>query len=155
MSGMSETGMPNTSSPLTSSFNETVAKSASLALIPSPRDLVLFPIRALQHAETFAFNTVPRHLGRMVGMGDINLNLWPNPVAAGGDGGVAAGAVAAATEAAAGPTGGVAQVAAQAESWYITEFMNTVRKIGGFFGYLTSVWSMACLAEVSLCRCIS
>ncbi|KAJ6164742.1 hypothetical protein N7470_003414 [Penicillium chermesinum] len=83
----------------------------------------------------------------MVGMGDINLNLWPTPAAAMTEGGAAVEAIAAASEAVADTQGGVAEVAAQADGWYLTEFMNTMRKVGGFFGYLTSVWSMACLVE--------
>lgn len=140
--------MPTASSVVAGNLNTTVTTTSSLAILPSPRDLFLLPIRALQHAEAFAFNTVPRHIGRMVGVGDINLNLWPAPAPSIADGSAAAEAFGAATEAVAGTAGGVAQAATQAESWYLTEFMNTMRKVGGFFGYLTSVWSMACLVEV-------
>lgn len=149
MSGVLDpTVVPTASSVVAGKLNTTVTTTSSLALLPSPRDLFLLPIRAFQHAETFAFNTVPRHIGRMVGVGDINLNLWPAPAPSVADGSAVAEAMGVATEAVAGTAGGVAQAATQAESWYLTEFMNTMRKVGGFFGYLTSVWSMACLVEV-------
>lgn len=44
---------------------------------------------------------------------------------------------------------GAAQAVGYGDSWYVAELMQTMRKVGGFFGYLTSIWSFACLVEVS------
>ncbi|KAJ5200700.1 hypothetical protein N7472_005904 [Penicillium cf. griseofulvum] len=41
----------------------------------------------------------------------------------------------------------LADVAGQESGYYIAEFLGAMKKLGGFFGYLTSLWSFACLVE--------
>ncbi|KAJ5894778.1 hypothetical protein N7495_006469 [Penicillium taxi] len=139
---------PSTS---TASLLENISATVSAAttrntyLPTSPRDILSFPLRALHHAETFAFSTVPRHIGRLAGIEDMSLNLWPVTTSA--EAALASDAVAVAQAAADMAGEGAAQAVAQGDSWYLTELMHTMRKVGGFFGYLTSVWSFACLVE--------
>lgn len=136
---------------LVQNLSTTVPTTSGTSLLPSsPLELLTLPIRILHRAETFAFNTVPRHVARLTGMEDIGMNLWGG-VAPGPPGtGLADDAVTTASQAAAGLADeGVAQAMGQGDSWYVTEFLQTMRKVGGFFGYLTSVWSFACLVEVS------
>lgn len=72
------------------------------------------------------------------------MSLWSGAATPAGNTGLAGDAVAA------GVAGeGVAQAMGQGDSWFVTEFLQTMRKVGGFFGYLTSIWSFACLVEVS------
>lgn len=77
-------------------------------------------------------------------MNDVTLNLWPTTAPVAGESAVVHEAMAAASDIAA----GVPEAVAAGDGWYIGEFMQTMRKVGGFFGYLTSIWSFACLVEV-------
>lgn len=136
--------MPSTSASLAQSINTTVSATSGNWIIPSsPLELLTFPIRALHRAETFAFSTVPRHVARLAGLEDVTVNFWGGPATA-GDTGLAGEAVAATANMA---REGITQAVGQGNSWYVTEFLQTMRKVGGFFGYLTSVWSFACLIE--------
>lgn len=124
--------------------------SGNTALPYSPPDLLSLPLRALHHAEAFAFSTVPRQVGRILGIDDFTLNIWGGAVPSASETALTSDAMAAASQAAASMAGeGVPQAVVQGDSWYMTEIMQTMRKIGGFFGYITSIWSFACLAEVS------
>lgn len=140
--------MPNTSAtPLTNNINNTVSATSVTSLLPSPRDLFTLPFRALNQAETFAFSTVPRHIARLTGLNGITTGFWSGGASAIGDAGLRGDAMAA--TAAANTAGeGVAQAVGYGDSWYVAELMQTMRKVGGFFGYLTSIWSFACLVEV-------
>lgn len=69
------------------------------------------------------------------------MNFWGGAAAAAGDAGDAA-------QAAADLAGG-GGAAAFGDNWYLGEFLMAAKRIGGFFGYLTSVWSFACLVEVN------
>lgn len=40
------------------------------------------------------------------------------------------------------------EAAGQEGGYYVAEFLMAMRKLAGFFGYLTSFWSLACLVEV-------
>lgn len=145
--------MPSTSAgSLVQNLSTTVSTTSGTSLLPSsPLQLLTLPFRILHRAETFAFNTVPRHVARLAGMEDIGMSLW-----GGAAPGLADDAVATASQAAAGLADeGVAQAMGQGDSWYVTEFLQTMRKLGGFFGYLTSIWSFACLVEVSSVQVIS
>ena len=121
------------------------ATPGSNFLPTSPLDLIMFPLRVLNQAETFAFNTVPRHLLRAMGIENIEMNFWGGAATAAGDAGLAGDAA----QAAANTAGGGVQAAAFSDSWYVGEFLSAVKEIGGFFGYMTSVWSFACLVEVN------
>ncbi|KAJ6061880.1 uncharacterized protein N7446_006000 [Penicillium canescens] len=103
-----------------------------------------FPLRAFQHAETFALRTVPQTLARFSGMNALGYGFWSgaDPTIGAGDA-VATAANAAANMAGDGTAGGVGQEG----GYYIAEFLSAVKKVGGFFGYLTSLWSFACLVE--------
>jgi len=137
--------MPSTSESLAQSINTTVSATSRNSILPSsPLELLTFPIRALHRAETFAFSTVPRHVARLAGLQDVTVNLWNGPAPTASDIGLTGEAVAATANMA---REGVAQAVGQGDSWYVTEFLQAVRKVGGFFGYLTSVWSFACLVE--------
>lgn len=149
MSGVvGPSAMPSTSAaPLVQNLSTTVSTTSRISLLPSsPLELLTHPIRALQRAETFAFRTVPRHVARLAGIENISMNLWSGAGTATGNPGLGGAAVAAAAD----MSGeGVAQVVGQGDSWYVTEFLRTMQKVGGFFGYLTSIWSFVCLVEVS------
>jgi hypothetical protein len=139
--------MPSTSATsLANNINNTVSATSVTSLLPSPRDLFTLPFRALNQAETFAFSTVPRHIAQLVGINDISVSFWSGGASAIGETGLGGDAVAAAANTAG---EGVAQAAGYGDSWYVAELMQTMRKVGGFFGYLTSIWSFACLVEVS------
>ncbi|KAJ5584901.1 uncharacterized protein N7459_004701 [Penicillium hispanicum] len=147
---MSPSAMPSTSAaPVIHNLSSPISVTSGSTLLPySPRDLLSLPLRALHHAEIFAFSTVPRHVARMAGIEDFSLNIWGGAAPTAGETGLPGDAVAAASQAAAGMAGeGVAQVVGQGDNWYMAEFMHTMRKVGGFFGYLTSIWSFACLVE--------
>lgn len=151
MSGViGPSAIPSTSAaPLVQNLSTTISTTSRNSLLPSsPLELLTIPIRALHRAETFAFRTVPRHVARLAGIENISINLWSGAATTTADTGIGGEAVAAA--AAAGMSGeGVAQVVGQGDSWYVTEFLRTMQKVGGFFGYLTSIWSFVCLVEVS------
>ncbi|KAJ5256881.1 hypothetical protein N7478_012985 [Penicillium angulare] len=141
--------IPSTSSAsVAQSINATISTTTASAFIPSsPRQILSLPLRALHHAETFAFNTVPRHIAKLVGIEDLSLNIWPTAAPVTGRTVLSQEAMTAASHAASIATG--APQGAGSEGWYMGEIMQTMRKVGGFFGYLTSVWSFACLIETS------
>lgn len=142
--------MPSTSATsFANNINNTVSATSVTSLLPSPRDLFTLPFRALNQAETFAFSTVPRHIARLTGINDIGTSFWSGGASAIGDAGLRGDAMAPAAANTAGE--GVAQAVGYGDSWYMAELMQTMRKVGGFFGYLTSIWSFACLVEVSTC----
>ncbi|KAJ5953251.1 hypothetical protein N7454_000147 [Penicillium verhagenii] len=135
--------MPSTSpASVVQAINSTISQASGNTLLPSPRELLSLPLRALHHAETFAFNTVPQHIARLAGIENISLNLWPTAAPEAGQN-IAHDALHAAAEIAA----GAPEVVEQVENWYLAELTSTMRKVGGFFGYLTSIWSFACLVE--------
>ncbi|KAF7717554.1 Uncharacterized protein PECH_006593 [Penicillium ucsense] len=144
MSGILES-VPVTGSTATAAAFNGINDTASFTSVPAflsyPLNLLALPFRALSHAETFAFNTVPRHIAQLTGLNNINLNLWGGAAPTAGQHGLEGNAVAAA----AGAAGEAA--AGYGDSWFVTESMQTMRKVWGFFGYLTSIWSFACLIE--------
>lgn len=150
--------IPSTSAaPLVQSLTDTIsATTGNTPLSTSARGLLSLPFRVLQEAENLALSTVPRQIVRLAGLDGLGLNIWSDAAPTAGETTVAADAVVAASQAAANMAGeGAARAAAEGGSWYLTEFFQTVRKVGGFFGYLTSIWSFACLVEVSGgCLCL-
>ncbi|KAJ5811385.1 hypothetical protein N7474_007686 [Penicillium riverlandense] len=138
---------PSTSAaPLMHQLNAT---ASGYSLLPSSaRDVVLFPLRVLYRAETFAFRTVPRSIARLSGLENLSTSLWGGAAATVGETGLADGAAAAATRGAADIVGeGVADAVARGEGFHFSDLLQTMRKLGGFFSYLTSLWSFACLIE--------
>lgn len=137
--------------PLISNLTRTIpATTGTTPLSTSARGLLSLPFRALQEAENLAFGTIPRQIVRLTGLGSLGFNIWSDTAPTTGETTVAADAVVAASQAAANMAGGGAvQAVAEGDSWYLTELFHTMRKVGGFFGYLTSIWSFACLVEVS------
>jgi hypothetical protein len=134
-----------TDASLVQALNATASATSGSSFLPtSPLALITFPLRVLNQAETFAFSTVPRHLLRIAGISNIEMNFWGGAAAAAGDAGDAA-------QAAADLAGG-GGAAAFGDNWYLGEFLMAAKRIGGFFGYLTSVWSFACLVEVNTVR---
>ncbi|KAJ5313364.1 GPI-anchored CFEM domain protein B [Penicillium atrosanguineum] len=142
MSGVvGPSAMPSTSASLAQAINNTVSATSGNSILPSsPLELLTLPFRALQRAETFAFSTVPRHVARLAGIEDVTVNLWSGPASTASDTGMAG-------EAAAATANMAREAVGYGDSWYVTEFLQTMRKVGGFFGYLTSVWAFACLVE--------
>ncbi|CAI7675912.1 unnamed protein product [Penicillium pancosmium] len=129
-----------TDASLVQALNATASATSGSSFLPtSPLALITFPLRVLNQAETFAFSTVPRHFLRLAGISNIEMNFWGGAAAAAGDAGDAA-------QAAADLAGG-GGAAAFGDNWYLGEFLMAAKRIGGFFGYLTSVWSFACLVE--------
>lgn len=136
---------PSISTPSTvQNISSTAVNTSGNWLLPStPVELLTLPIRILHRAETFTFSTAPRHVARLTGLEGISVSFWSGVASTTGD-------RMADTSQAAGMAGErVAQAVGQTDSWYVAEFFHTARKVGGFFGYLTSVWSFACLVEVS------
>jgi hypothetical protein len=141
MSGIVEPStIPSTSASLLQHLNTTTPSPATSSLSSLPIQLLTSPLRAFQHAETFALQTVPQTIGRITGIS----SFWS------GAGSTAYAGSAAATHAAADMAGGgFADAVGPDGSYYVAEFLGAVKKLGGFFGYLTSLWSFACLVEVS------
>ncbi|KAJ5497461.1 hypothetical protein N7463_009448 [Penicillium fimorum] len=142
MSGIVEPStIPTTSSTaLLQHLNTTLSPQAS-SLSSLPHQLLTSPLRAFQHAETFALRTVPQTIARIAGIQALGQNIWSGAGSAAGASGTAATHAAdmAGTE--------LADVAGQESGYYIAEFLGAMKKLGGFFGYLTSLWSFACLVE--------
>ncbi|KAJ5295778.1 hypothetical protein N7508_010599 [Penicillium antarcticum] len=143
MSGIVEasTVASTSSAPVLQHFEPTTLPEPS-SLSSLPLQLLTSPLRAFQHAETFALRTVPQTLARIPGMNALGLDFWSgaDPTTGAGDAGTAATNAAANM---AGAAGGVGQDG----GYYIAEFLSAIKKVGGFFGYLTSLWSFACLVE--------
>jgi hypothetical protein len=139
--------MASTSSaPLLQHLESTTLPEAS-SLSSLPLQILTSPLRAFQHAETFALRTVPQTLARFSGMNALGLDFWSGAdTTTGARDAVATAANAAANMAGDGTAGGVGQEG----GYYIAEFLSAIKKVGGFFGYLTSLWSFACLVEVGL-----
>lgn len=157
MSGIVDpSAMPSTpAESFVQNVSATVSATSGNSLLPSsPLELLTLPMRVMHRAETFAFSTVPRHVARLAGLENVSMSLWGGPATA-GDTGLAGDAMAAASQATGVAGEDVAQAMAHGDSWYVTEFLQTMRKVGGFFGYLTSIWSFACLVEVSSVQVIS
>ncbi|PGH17080.1 hypothetical protein AJ80_04953 [Polytolypa hystricis UAMH7299] len=116
------------------------------SLLPSPKDLALLPLRVVYRAEVFMFATVPRNIMRLMG-----IDTAAAEIVHGGADAVAAAAVlntdapeiaaAAAAAAAAG-----AQGAADGAGSNLVDMLQSMRKFGGFFSYMTSKWSLTCFA---------
>ena len=121
------------------------ATSITTTILSSPRDLLALPFRGLYQAEHFAFSTLPRRLGRLVGLQQMTTLFG------GGGAGVApAGDVAVATaQAANAAREGVAEAVGQADTGsHFTDILQALIKFSGFFSYLTSRWSLACFTVV-------
>jgi hypothetical protein len=141
---------PSTSAaPLVHQLNAT---ASGYSLLPSSaRAVVLFPLRVLYRAETLAFRTVPRNIARLAGLENLSTSLWGGAAATVGETGLADGAAAAARGAADMAGEGVGDAVARGGGFHFSDLLQTMRKLGGFFSYLTSLWSFACLIEVSIC----
>ncbi|CAG8360814.1 unnamed protein product [Penicillium salamii] len=142
MSGLME---PSTIQSTTASLLQHAKTSTptpdSSSLSSLPLRLLTSTIHALEHVDTFAFQTVPESVGRITGIS----SLWS------GAGPTSEAGSTAATHAVADMAdmagSGLAEGAAQEGSYYFAEFLVALKKLGGFFGYLTSIWSFACLLE--------
>lgn len=110
-----------------------------------PRELLALPLRALHQAETFTFATLPRHIARLVGLENMATHFWSRVLGAGL---IEGGTAEAATQAAAGAGEGVADAAAQVGGIRFIDILDGMKKFGGFFSYVTSRWSLACLTVV-------
>jgi hypothetical protein len=118
---------------------------AGYSLLPSSaREVVLFPLLVLYRAETFAFRTIPQNIARLVGLDNLGTSLWGGAAATAGETGMVDGAAEMAGE-------GAADAMARGGGLHFSDLLQTMRKLGGFFSYLTSLWSFACLVEVSIC----
>lgn len=122
-------------------INTTVLSQETSSISSLPQQFLTSPLRAFQHAETFAFRTIPHTLARITGIQAIAQKFW-------GGGGTAAAESAAATHAMDMASSEFADVATQESGYYFAEFLGAIKKLGGFFSYLTSLWSFACLVEV-------
>jgi hypothetical protein len=122
-------------------FN-TTTQSPETSFSSLPHQLLTSPLRVFQHAETFAFRTVPQTIARVTGIQALSRNIWGGAGPTGGAGGAAA------THAADMAANELADAAGQETGYYLAEFLEAVKKLGGFFSYLTSLWSFACLVEV-------
>lgn len=129
---------------LNASANAT-ARSSFLSL--SPREILKLPLRAVYQAEVFTFVTVPREVGRMIGLDNMAANLWDSPAPMGGERNAIPPAAAAAAGVGA-AVGGAAEGGARDAGLNLTELFHTMRRFSGFFSYMTSRWSLACFTVV-------
>ncbi|KAJ5431449.1 hypothetical protein N7445_009181 [Penicillium cf. griseofulvum] len=142
---MSSIGKPSTipttsSTALLQHLNTTLSPETS-SLSSLPHQILTSPLRAFQHAETFALRTVPHTIARITGIQALGRNIWSGAESAAG------ASTTAATHAVDMAGNELADVAGQESGYYIAEFLGAMKKLGGFFGYLTSLWSFACLVE--------
>jgi hypothetical protein len=143
MSGIVEPStIPTTSSATFLQHMNTTQSPESSPLSSLPHQVLTSPLRAFQHAETFALRTVPQALARITGIKALGQTIWSGAGSAAGASGTAA------THAADMAGNEFADAAGQESGYYIAEFLGAMKKLGGFFGYLTSLWSFACLVEV-------
>jgi hypothetical protein len=131
----------SSSTTLLQQLNTTISPDIS-SLSSLPHQLLTSPLRAFQHAETFALRTVPQTLARITGIKALGQTIRSGAGSAAGVSGTAA------THAADMAGNEFADAAGQQSGYYIAEFLGAMKKLGGFFGYLTSLWSFACLVEV-------
>ncbi|KAJ5120796.1 uncharacterized protein N7515_010184 [Penicillium bovifimosum] len=136
MSDVMGLSTPTSSATLIQKLNTTTQSLDSSSSFPQ---LLTSPLRVFQHAETFAFRTVPQTIVRVTGLQALSRNIWGGLT--GGAGGAAA------THAADMAANELADAAGQESGYYLAEFLETVKKLGGLFSYLTSLWSFACLVE--------
>lgn len=147
MAGIPETGIMSSAPPtatasqhlVNNASNTTTAKS----LLSSSRDVLTFPFRAVYRADAFAFSTLPRQVARLVGLEGMASQLLEN------SSGTGEAAVAAGTQAAEAVGDTAAGAAAQDSGFHIVDLFHTLRRLSGFFSYLTSRWSLACFTVVS------
>lgn len=140
----------STISPVATATQHLVNKATSGAntksLLSSSRDVLTFPFRAIYRADKFAFTTLPRHVAKFVGLEGMASQLMENTS------GTGTAAAAAGTQAAGVMGEGMAGAAAATGSEtgsYITDLFVTLKRLSGFFSYLTSRWSLACFTVVS------
>ncbi|KAG0153669.1 hypothetical protein PDIDSM_2323 [Penicillium digitatum] len=133
--------IPTTSSTALLQHLNTILSPNPSSFSSLPHQLLSSPLRALQHAETFALRTVPQTLARFPGIKAFGQTIQS------GAGSAARVSSTAATHAADMAGNGFADAAGQESGYYIAEFLGAIKKLGGFFGYLTSLWSFACLVE--------
>lgn len=134
--------------------NVTTTKS----LLTSPRELLSVPFRAIYRADTYAFSTLPRQVAKFVGLQSVAAGLMDDTTASGGaPGGETVARAAAETVVGEGTAGAAAAAAAtsQESGFHIVDFFHTLRRLSGFFSYLTSRWSLACFTVVSAGELIS
>ncbi|CAG7951754.1 unnamed protein product [Penicillium olsonii] len=138
MSGLTEPStIQSTTASLLQHANTSAPTPDSPSLSSLPLRLLSSSIHAFKHVDNFAFRTVPASVGRMTGISSLLGGAGPTSEAGG-----------AATHAVADMAGsGLGDTAAQEGSYYFAEFLAALKKLGGFFGYLTSIWSFACLLE--------
>lgn len=141
---MEPSTIQSTTASLLHHANTSTPTPDSSSLSSLPLRLLTSTIHALEHVDTFAFQTVPGSVGRITGIS----SLWS------GAGPTSEAGSTAATHAVADMAdmagSGLAEGAAQEGSYYFAEFLVALKKLGGFFGYLTSIWSFACLLEVNI-----
>lgn len=127
--------------------NVTTTKS----LLSSSRDLLSVPFRAIYRADTYTFSTLPRQVAKLVGLGNVAAQLMDDTTASGGAvGGETMARAAAETVVGEGAASAAAAAATGQESgFHIADFFHTLRRLSGFFSYLTSRWSLACFTVVS------
>lgn len=126
--------------------NVTTTKS----FLSSSRDLLSVPFRAIYRADTYAFSTLPRQVAKLVGLGNVAAQLMDDTTASGGAvGGETVARAAAETVMGEGTAGAAAAAAGQESGFHIADFFHTLRRLSGFFSYLTSRWSLACFTVVS------
>lgn len=102
-----------------------------------PRELLVSPLRALYKIETFTFFTLPRQTARLLGLDGMAAQLWSRTLGTGFSEGDATSQVAA-----------NAGTAAEDGGINFADVFETLRKLGGFFTYITSRWSLACFTVV-------
>lgn len=132
--------------PVATATQHLVDKATSVAspqsFLSSSRDVLTFPFRAIYRADKFAFTTLPRNIAKFVGLEGIASQLMENTSGSGA-------AAAAGTQASGDGMAGAAAATGSESGSFITDFFITLKRLSGFFSYLTSRWSLACFTVVS------
>lgn len=151
--------MPNTPPAATASLsaaqhlvNNASNVTTSKSLLSSPRDLLSFPFRAVYRADIFAFSTLLRQFAKLVGLESVAAQLMDDTAASGAvlEGEAVAVGARAAAETVVGEGAASAAATAQESGFHIADLFYTLRRLSGFFSYLTSRWSLACFTVVSV-----
>lgn len=124
--------------------NEATSGANTKSLLSSSRDVLTFPFRAIYRADKFAFTTLPRRVAKFVGLEGMASQLMENTSGTG----TAAAGTQAADVMGEGMAGAAAATGSETGS-YITDLFVTLKRLSGFFSYLTSRWSLACFTVVS------
>lgn len=131
--------------------NTSVSNSTILpfSFFPPTKDLFLLPLRIVYRVEIFVFVTLPRQIFRLIGLESVAASLVGDTTGLADGHGFPVNSVSAMAATAGAGASGAAAADAATTSWFGgSEILQSLRKFGGFFSYMTSRWSLACIIVV-------